>query len=98
VFKKKNDFNNEPIRKPVKLRRRNRELPANFGEPIEVFLHYLELIALNEDVKYHTLGHDVFGTGVGRYNNLMTYVIIIDILIYRIFILIFVNIRFYIYI
>jgi hypothetical protein len=59
----------------------NKNLPKNFGEPIEVFLHYLELIALNEDVKYHTLGHDVFGTGVGRYNNLMTYVNIIDILI-----------------
>ena len=47
--------------------------------PLEVFLYNLELIALNEDVKYTTTGHTIKG-GVGRYNNLMTYVHLINTL------------------
>jgi hypothetical protein len=49
-------------------------------EPLMVFLHYLEIIALNEDVKYHTLGYDI-KTGIGRPNNLLTYAHIIALLI-----------------
>ena len=47
--------------------------------PLEVFLYNLELIALNEDVKYTTTGHTIKG-GTGRYNNLMTYVHLINTL------------------
>ena len=47
--------------------------------PLEVFLFTLELIALNEDVKYTTTGHTIKG-GTGRYNNLMTYVHLIHTL------------------
>lgn len=47
--------------------------------PFEVFLYKLELIALNEDVKYTTTGHSIQG-GIGRYNNLMTYVNLINTL------------------
>lgn len=44
------------------------------GMPVEVFLYLCELIALNEDVKYHTLGHNPKMTrAVGRRNNLLTY-------------------------
>lgn len=50
------------------------------GEPIEVFLNYLELIALNEDVKYYTLGHDIYN-GAGRQNNLLTYANLIGVLL-----------------
>ena len=39
---------------------------------IESFLHYIDAIAWNEDVKYHTLGYQI-QQGYGRRNNLMTY-------------------------
>jgi hypothetical protein len=58
------------------------EFPENFGEPLEVFLSYIELIALNEDTKYRTLGYDI-STGIGRYNNLLTYANIINIILHR---------------
>lgn len=59
-----------------------KEFPDNFGEPLEVFLSYIELIALNEDTKYRTLGYDI-STGIGRYNNLLTYANIINIILHR---------------
>lgn len=55
-------------------------IPEAFGVPIEVFLHYLDALALNEDVKYHTLGYDVT-TGTGRRNNLLTCVNVIAVLL-----------------
>ena len=55
---------------------------GNFFEiPILVFLYYLELIALNEDVKYSE-SHDVY-TGYGRRNNILTYVHLISVLLKR---------------
>ena len=60
----------------------NENLPDGFGEPIEVFLSYIELIALNEDTKYRTLGYDI-SKGIGRYNNLLTYANIIKIILHR---------------
>jgi hypothetical protein len=50
--------------------------------PIEVFLFYLELIALNEDVKYDTLGYDI-NKGFGRKNNLLTYVNLIHVMVQK---------------
>jgi len=58
------------------------DLPDDFGEPLMIFLYYMELIALNEDTKYHTLGYDI-KTGIGRYNNLLTYANIINIILHR---------------
>ena len=49
---------------------------------IKCFLYYLELIALNEDTKYTTTGHTIKG-GTGRYNNIMTYVHLIKVLLKR---------------
>jgi hypothetical protein len=57
-------------------------MPDSFEEPLEVFLYYLELIALNEDTKYHTLGYNI-KTGIGRFNNLMTYANVIHIILHR---------------
>lgn len=68
---------NQAIIEELKLR-----LPAEFPEPIEVFLAYLELIALNEDVKYTTLGYDI-SNGTGRENNLLTYANVIHILLLK---------------
>ena len=50
------------------------------GISVEAYLHYLEMIALNEDVKYYTLGYDVH-SGTGRKNNLLTYAHLIAILL-----------------
>lgn len=52
------------------------------GLDIEVFLHYLDTIALNEDVKYNGLGYDI-GRGIGRRNNLLTCVHIIAVFLGR---------------
>ena len=45
--------------------------PSAANLPIQVFLHLIEALALNEDVKYDTLGYDI-QKGVGRRNNLST--------------------------
>ena len=55
---------------------------GNFFEiPTLVFLYYLELIALNEDVKYSRT-HNVY-LGYGRRNNVLTYVHLISVLLQR---------------
>jgi hypothetical protein len=50
--------------------------------PVEVFLHYLELIASNEDTKYNTLGYDI-NKGFGRRNNLLTYANVINVILQK---------------
>lgn len=58
--------------------------PSAFGVPIETFLHYLDALAWNEDVKYHTLGYDITKGGTGRENNLLTCVNIIGVFLDKI--------------
>ncbi len=53
-------------------------IPMYDGISIEAYLHYMEAIAWNEDVKYDTLGYDVH-SGIGRQNNMLTYAHIISI-------------------
>jgi len=54
------------------------------GISIEALLYILDAIALNEDVKYYTLGrNDEFKDGVGRRNNLLTYCHLIGVLLER---------------
>lgn len=57
-----------------------RMIPDAEGVPAEVFLHYLDALALNEDVKYHTLGYDI-KTGPGRRNNLLTCVHVVAVML-----------------
>ena len=52
------------------------------GIPILTFLHYLDAIGLNEDVKYYTLGYDI-RNGTGRRNNMMTCVSLIAVILER---------------
>ena len=40
--------------------------------PILAFFYFLKVLALNESVKYFSIGHSIKG-GVGRQNNLLTY-------------------------
>lgn len=56
----------------------NTVIPIYDGISIEAYLHYMEAIAWNEDVKYDTLGYDVH-SGIGRQNNMLTYAHIISI-------------------
>lgn len=58
----------------------NTVMPEYEGISVEAYLHYMEMIAWNEDVKYETLGYDVH-TGIGRRNNMLTYAHIIAILL-----------------
>lgn len=58
----------------------NSVIPEYEGISVEAYLHYMEMIAWNEDVKYDTLGYDVH-TGIGRRNNMLTYTHIIAILL-----------------
>lgn len=53
-------------------------VPTMFDVPAEVFMHYLNALALNEDTKYYTLGHDIT-KDTGRKNNLLTYVNLIGV-------------------
>ena len=42
--------------------------------PMEVYIHFLDAIGLNEDVKYYTQGKLLLNKGIGRENNMKTYV------------------------
>ncbi len=42
--------------------------------PMEVYIHFLDAIALNEDVKYWTRGQLNKSNGIGRENNMKTYI------------------------
>ncbi len=56
--------------------------PQIEGIPIKAFLYLLEVLALNESVKYFTLGHEI-KTGVGRRNNLLTCCHLIAVLLQK---------------
>lgn len=47
--------------------------PTYEGIPMEVYLHALDAIGFNEDVKYYTQGKLQKKTGIGRENNMKTY-------------------------
>lgn len=56
------------------------KVPIVYGVPVEVFVHYLDAIALNEDVKYDFLGYDLERKNVGGRNNMLTYVNLIAVI------------------
>lgn len=58
-------------------------MPEYDGISSEAYLHYIDTIAWNEDVKYHTLGYDVLKSGYGRLNNVLTYAHFIAVLLRR---------------
>ena len=51
------------------------------GISVEAYIHYIDMIAWNEDVKYSTLGYDVLKSGYGRLNNVLTYAHFIAVLL-----------------
>lgn len=57
----------EPVLKEIE-----RRIPKIGNLPTRVFLHLVEVLSLNEDVKYWTLGYDTIWDAYGRRNNLLT--------------------------
>lgn len=63
-----------------------KDIPDLYGVSLEAFLQYVEMIALNEEVKYHTRGEargKPYGPGAGRKNNLLTCAHLIAVLLGR---------------
>ncbi len=61
----------------------NKRLPRVGDVPAEVFLYFLDVLALNEDVKVHTLGHENAKYDYGRVNTLLTFAHLIAVLLNR---------------
>jgi len=51
--------------------------------PVKVFLHFLEVLSLNEDVKVHTLGYTDLPQDYGKINTLLTFSNLIAVLLNR---------------
>ncbi len=60
-----------------------KRLPEVGGVPIDVFLYFLDILALNEDVKMHTLGHENAQHDYGRVNTLLTFAHLVAVLLGR---------------
>ncbi|MDP3954371.1 MAG: hypothetical protein Q8Q06_03055 [bacterium] len=63
-----------------------KDVTTLYGVPLDVFLQYVETIALNEEVKYYTKGiarGKPYGAGAGRKNNLLTCAHLIAVLLGR---------------
>lgn len=58
-------------------------IPEVGGVPVDVFLYFLDVLALNEDVKMHTLGHENAQHDYGRVNTLLTVAHLIAVLLNR---------------
>lgn len=60
-----------------------KRLPEVGGVPVDVFLYFLDVLALNEDVKMHTLGHENAQHDYGRINTLLTFAHLVAVLLNR---------------
>lgn len=61
----------------------NKCLPKVGDVPVETFLYFLDTLALNEDVKVHTMGHENAKHDYGRINTLLTFAHLIAVLLNR---------------
>jgi len=71
----------EPPEQSMKIL--EKRIPYVSGTPIKVFLHFLELLSLNEDVKVYTLGYSELKQDYGRINTLLTFVHLIAVFLNR---------------
>ncbi len=60
-----------------------KRLPKIGDVPSGVFLYFLDVLALNEDVKVHTMGHENAEGDYGRVNTLLTFSHLIAVLLAR---------------
>lgn len=71
----------EPPEKTLAVLRKR--IPSVGTVPVKVFLYFLDVLALNEDVKVHTLGHENAEHDYGRINTLLTFAHLIGVLLNR---------------
>jgi hypothetical protein len=60
-----------------------KRLPKIGDFPVDVFLYFLDVLALNEDVKMHTLGYENAQHDYGRINTLLTFANLVAVLLNR---------------
>jgi len=60
-----------------------KRIPLIGGMPIRVFLHFLEILSQNEDIKAAEGGYDDFKQDYGRVNTLLTFANLIAVLLNR---------------
>ena len=60
-----------------------KRLPKIEGIPIDVYLYFLDILALNEDVKMYTMGHENAEGDYGRINTLLTFANLVAVLLNR---------------
>jgi len=58
-------------------------IPEVGGVPVDIFLYFLDVLALNEDVKMHTLGYENAQHDYGRVNTLLTFAHLVAVLLNR---------------
>jgi|SRR3990167_4029796 len=78
---KKNQWRYLPPKKSLSVLRKR--LPRIGEVPVDVFLYFLDVLALNEDVKMHTLGHENAQHDYGRVNTLLTFAHLVAVLLSR---------------
>lgn len=61
----------------------DKRIPLISEFPSMVFLHFLEVLSLNEDVKVHTLGYENLPGDYGRINTLLTFAHLITVFLNR---------------
>src|SRR3989338_7363266 len=76
----KGNWRYEPPQKTISLL--EKKIPIVRDIHVRVFLHFLEVLALNEDVKVYTLGHNKF-QDYGRINTLLTFTHLISVFLNR---------------
>ena len=60
-----------------------KRIPQVGGVPVDIFLYFLDVLALNEDVKMHTLGYENAQHDYGRVNTLLTFAHLVAVLLNR---------------
>ena len=60
-----------------------KRLPKVGEIPVDIFLYFLDVLALNEDVKMHTLGYENAQHDYGRVNTLLTFTHLVAVLLNR---------------
>lgn len=78
---KQGNWRYEPPEEVVKIL--EKRIPTISEIPIRVFLHFLEVLSLNEDIKVHTLGYEGLPQDYGRINTLLTFTNLVAVLLNR---------------
>lgn len=70
-----------PPEEAMKIIERKMQFVSEF--PVRVFLHFLEVLSLNEDVEVHTLGYKDLPHDYGRINTMLTFAHLITVFLNR---------------